>query len=324
MVSAFDRLPPKVSAMFGRYLNFLRPRLSHLAVPVHQAGLLAEHFPKVEQPLRETCGAELVHHLHEELLPADPQHSIRQIYEMELRTREGFASVAGKKTRERLEALARDCVLVLQHYWNRLPVQEAFGQEPAEETAKKVDTADGLYPLHDRAKSEASAFASEVPRSFNIYINTGSPTEEGIAPDEDLLLWLRQAEDFVATQVVGFLLQFFVHLRNLVEFLVVASLLLVLTVLSYSFQPQRLLLVLVTTILALVAGVILVFLVQMDRDELTSRISRTIPNRLTFDRAFVSTLFTYVVPLIGILILQFADVRDVLAAWLDPVLRVLK
>jgi hypothetical protein len=66
------------------------------------------------------------------------------------------------------------------------------------------------------------------------------------------------------------------------------------------------------------------FFVQLDRDELASHISQTVPNRLTLDRAFFANMVTYVVPLVGILIAQSSDVQDLLGSWLEPLLRVLK
>jgi hypothetical protein len=298
MVKAYDRLPPRISSLFGRYLNFLRPRLSQLVVPVHQVGLLAQAFPGAHADLAKHCDAATIDQLQTLLFPAARTRSIPEIYQKESQTTNDFARIKGK-TQQRLGQLSRLCGLVLERFWHQLAVNDAFGTDPAKEAAKdKEEKDDGIYPLVQPAKA--------------------SPLSA------DTLHWLRLAEDFLAMRIVAYLVQFFVHLRTFVEMMVVGSLLLVLVAASYTFQPQRLLLIFTTSIVAVIAGLIVIFFVQIDRDELASHISRTIPNRLTIDRALFTNMITYVVPLVFVLIGQLFNLQDLLGPWLEPLLRVLK
>jgi hypothetical protein len=229
-----------------------------------------------------------------------------------------FADETGKKqrhqtgeTQRRLTQLSQGCVRVLEKYWAALAVRHGFGVEPDAASAAQPVADDGLYPLSDAVEASIAT----VPDPWKLRRDND---------EQNLRRWLRLAEDFVAGQTVLYITRFFVHLRNLVKFLLIASLGLLIAVNAYTMQPHRLLLMICTLVAATVAGVILVFFVQMDRDELVSRITRTIPNRLSLDRSFGANVLTYVVPLIGVLVAQIPDVRDLIGPWLDPILRVLK
>jgi hypothetical protein len=65
-------------------------------------------------------------------------------------------------------------------------------------------------------------------------------------------------------------------------------------------------------------------LVQMNRDELMSRISKTTPHKFTPDADFFRGVATYAVPLLGVLAAQFPEVWDLIRSLLDPILRALK
>src|SRR5205814_2048261 len=88
----------------------------------------------------------------------------------------------------------------------------------------------------------------------------------GVAPPRDPQV-RAAAEDLLAAGVVAFLRLLLAHLRNLLGFSTGASLLVLLAISSYPFQPaHRLLTVSWVGILTLVLLTVLVF-VQMDRDE---------------------------------------------------------
>jgi hypothetical protein len=69
-----------------------------------------------------------------------------------------------------------------------------------------------------------------------------------------------------------------------------------------------------------IAAVIYV-LIEMNRDEVVSRMSRTTPGRLSLDSGFLGSFLTYVVPAIGILAAQLSGSFRWLA---EPILRVMK
>src|SRR5439155_11383937 len=100
--------------------------------------------------------------------------------------------------------------------------------------------------------------------------------------------WVQLAEDFVALEIVNYVSQFFVQLRNLVMFLTIGPLLLMLAVTSYPFQPQRLLLLFIWLLIGILVVAAVVIFMQIERDELVSRISRTTPHRLSLHWGFFS------------------------------------
>src|SRR5262245_30368815 len=90
--------------------------------------------------------------------------------------------------------------------------------------------------------------------------------------------WLERAEDLVAIQVVLYLSQFFLQMRNLIWPMIICGTLLLLGSTSYPFQPERLLHNLLLSLLGAVLAAIVLVLVLMNRDELLSRIAGTTPN----------------------------------------------
>jgi hypothetical protein len=201
---------------------------------------------------------------------------------------------AGPLEQDRLAAGALTCVQVLRRVWARLSLEDAF----------RGETGDG-------------------PRPGNPPPRTAYPVQlAGLGDDGKT--WLQLAEDFVAINTVTYLSQYFVHLRNLVQFATVGLLLLLMTVSSYPFQPQHLLTIFVWTVIVVGLVGIVYVLVQMNRDELMSRISKTTPNKFTPDTDFFRGVATYAVPLLGVLAAQFPEVWDLIRSLLDPILRALK
>jgi hypothetical protein len=72
---------------------------------------------------------------------------------------------------------------------------------------------------------------------------------------------------------------------------------------------------------AAVLGSILYVLVRANYDDLLSRITRTTPNRFTFDSGFLSSFFLYVVPTLSILVIQLSGAFRFV---LEPILRTFK
>ena len=68
------------------------------------------------------------------------------------------------------------------------------------------------------------------------------------------------------------------------------------------------------------AGVLYV-LIEMNRDEVVSRVTRTTPGKLSLDSGFIGSFFTYIVPVAGVLAAQLSGSFRWL---LEPLLRVMK
>jgi hypothetical protein len=174
-------------------------------------------------------------------------------------------------------------------------------------------------------------------RSFNQPEQSGATAKPELCPPnkptmelytrafvDPVQMWFRLAEDFIALRIAGYTSMILIHQRNLLTFVTAGALLMLLAITSYPFQPQRLLTIFLwTTILSVVAGSLLIF-IQADRDEVLSRMAQTSPNRVTFDRTFITMVVTYgLLPLFGLLATQFPETWG-LFSWVEPVLRAFK
>jgi hypothetical protein len=134
--------------------------------------------------------------------------------------------------------------------------------------------------------------------------------------------WMQRAEDFVALQVVDYTQWALEHLHKLAAFLFVSLLLSTLLLSSYPFPAQSLVKVVFLCVLLGTVAALLVVMVQMNRDEILSRISGTEPGKITWDSSFVlNAMLVGVVPLLALLSSEFPGVRKVLFAGLDPLLK---
>jgi hypothetical protein len=146
------------------------------------------------------------------------------------------------------------------------------------------------------------------------------------APTADLTpaqVWLNGAEDFVAMEITRYLSQFFAQLRNLLNAIVLGSFLMLLAISVYPFHPQSLLLLYVVILLTAVAALALWVLVAINRDEVMSHISGSTPNQFSPDLTFFKQVGQYVVPIVGLLAVQFQSVGSFLRSMLEPLLRMM-
>jgi hypothetical protein len=115
---------------------------------------------------------------------------------------------------------------------------------------------------------------------------------------------LAEKEGFVAAVVVLYLGQYFAQLRQLVWALVFVPPLLLLAAASYPFQPDRPWLTALVALLGAVAAGIVYVLYRINRDALVSRVTRTTPGRFTPDAGFLTSLSSYVLPVLAVLVIQ--------------------
>jgi hypothetical protein len=166
--------------------------------------------------------------------------------------------------------------------------------------------------------------------------NATAPRETDDAHDDALspvahrftaaqLRWLRSAQTFVATVVTLLIHR---HIRQFRYFLSVTtgcSLLLLLAVASYPFEPYRLILTFIWVIVASVVAMGFWVFIRMDRNTLMSHISGTSPNEVTWNAAFVLRVVAWaIVPLLGIAATQYPQLANVLFSVLGPVTRALR
>jgi hypothetical protein len=163
-----------------------------------------------------------------------------------------------------------------------------------------------------------------VPRPHSAKGEDAKNLKESSESDP-LIAWLVAAEDFVAIQVVTYFGQVFRHVRNWLAFVTVGLLLLLLTVPSYPFQPQRLLNMFAWALVLLVVCGGLLVSVQMNRSEVLSRITGSTPNQLNFDRTLIRDVMVYGgVPLLSLIATQFPGIGQTLFFWIEPALRAVK
>ncbi len=176
-----------------------------------------------------------------------------------------------------------------------------------------------LEPLWERrlpAPPRADASAEEriatltAKKSLALY---------GATLSRPALAWLRLAEEFVATQLTFDVSHLVRHFRHFLLTVTVGGLSMLMVVSAYAVQPRRLLLTFIWIVILSVAGCGLWIFMQMDRNVLLSRIAKTQAGKLTFDRAFIGRVLTWVVlPIFGVALAQYPDAAHTIFAWTGP------
>ena len=132
-----------------------------------------------------------------------------------------------------------------------------------------------------------------------------------------------QVREFFAVRMVAHLRYHFAHLRNSLMAAMVMSILILVAVTSYFFEPKQF--VSLTIWGTLSVGVALTFwsFLQMDRDTILSLIGKTEPGQISFDKAFFANFALYVlVPALSVVATQFPEVGRLLGRAADGFLRV--
>jgi hypothetical protein len=198
-------------------------------------------------------------------------------------------------TSETLDS-TREVYLFLAPLWESSPVKDvARGSQP---DAKRSDGADwlGSWPL--------------------------TPEQSKALTNDQLAIlrdWARMAEDLIALQIVRWFAPTLSHLLPMMQYVVLASISLLLVVTSYPFDHQGWLTTMMVCLIVLVGSVVAFILVGVNRDELISRVADTAPG-LTMDSTFVSSLLTMVAPLVAALVAVSFDLSDLIRTWLGPLL----
>jgi hypothetical protein len=132
-----------------------------------------------------------------------------------------------------------------------------------------------------------------------------------------------EARQFLALRVAAWLRYVFAHMRASLLGALICSLLALVAVTAYAFQPRHFVNLALGLPLAGAVGLTLLVFLQMDRNATLSRIGDTTPGKVTFDRTFFSKLFTYVgIPVLGLVATQFPAVGELLGRLASQVLRV--
>ena len=194
----------------------------------------------------------------------------------------------------------------------------------AERLVKPLEEAWGRGVLERDGQTAPAKDDSEARKSGTETQKDGKKGD-GEAATDPAKAWLLDAQGFVATQMVTYVGRVFAHIRNLLAFVTVGLLLLLLTVPSYPFQPQRLLNMFVWGLVLVVVSGALYVSVQMNRSEVLSRMTGTPPNQVTVNRTLIRDLAIYGgLPLLSLLATQFPAIGGSLFSWVEPALRAMK
>jgi hypothetical protein len=139
---------------------------------------------------------------------------------------------------------------------------------------------------------------------------------------EELGLWIRAGEEYAAVQVVDYVEWVIGQLRVLAAFLFISVILLTQQISSYPFVPESLIKLLLFGMLLATIVAVLKVMVEMNRDEVLSRIARTEPGKVSWDLQFVlNALLFGLVPLLTLVSSEFPGIGDFLFAWIGPLTR---
>jgi hypothetical protein len=307
MADAFGRLPHKVVSVFGHYFSSERPRYSHLAIATHQFDLFRRWFPAFRSTTQQLPAR----------LPCDAAGK---------ETKEGqypdgvFLAAVGASLEVQFgggtpEALQETFQKDLD--WVEERDYEQAARCINDQARKCLAVLPGLWPAHSMEEAFGHAVPegrSDVPAETFLALPANNPIRE----------WTLLAENFVAVEIIRYLSQFFIQLRNMLTSLTVGALLLLIAAAVYPFRPQYLLVLTLAILGGAVAVFMVVFLVQANRDELISRITGTTPNRFTPDLGFLQTTANYVLPIIGGILLQFPFFTSGLRALAEPLFHIIR
>jgi hypothetical protein len=168
-------------------------------------------------------------------------------------------------------------------------------QEPAE---------DCIEELRDRLAGDPTKVASVETRQ-TLRSRTG--------------LWIRTAEEFLATQFVGYIDWALRQMKMLALFILTMILLSTFLFTAYPFVPQSTVNMSLLVLVGVAVAVFMTILVQLSRDEILSRMTGTEPGEVNVNRTFVSNILIFAaLPIVAVLTSKFPGLRETLFAWLGP------
>jgi hypothetical protein len=302
MVKAFDRLPRKTAALFGGYFFVRRPRLSHLAIPVHILQQL-QHESFVEstaapspapapKPAPPSATPTPVGALVD--APAAPQPS------------NGTHAQAVAATNGAASCMP-DYDAIPARIAKRLTVQDFDFMRADEKSRPK--SADEEYPQQElkRLSENAQRLVEDlqpywpwhgVDDAFGEQPSVEEDNTQPAEPKTPMPKWAEKAEDFIAIQAIIFISQFFFLLHTMALSMVWGAVMLLLAATTYPFQPEALILYLLLGLLILVCGAVFWVFVQVNRNEIISRITNSTPNKFELNWAFVVAVLQFLGPIV--------------------------
>jgi hypothetical protein len=192
--------------------------------------------------------------------------------------------------------------------------------------------ADGVLPVGkgtiEASKQLKAVFEAEAKECFSDEVIARASVSKIVDQVSQHLIdggRLPEVQELFALRVVGYLRHVFVQLRYALMGAMAPVLLLIVALNSYTFVPNRFMLMLFWTALLTASAVSLIVFVQMDRDVVLSEIGNRPSGKVTFDRAFLANIFAYaLLPLLALVSSQLPEIGQMFGHWLDPLTRLLE
>lgn len=132
----------------------------------------------------------------------------------------------------------------------------------------------------------------------------------------------QERQDYIVLHSIGFIRYVFAQIRNSLIATTTGTVVLLLGLGGFEFQPQRSVYVLIWSLISLLTAWTIMVFVQMDRDTVLSKIGNTTPGQVNLFRGGVlRQVLTYAAaPVITLIVTQFPQIAQPLLGWLDPLL----
>jgi hypothetical protein len=315
MQQAFARLSARAVSRFNHYLFSHRARDSHLTLLAQQYQELKRLFPDFLKALQDAPPLRFMRASDAKVL-REAGTAVNEVFPEQRVTPEfpeetvnnWWSELAATSSPE----LAKRCLRIVRCFWPAYSMQEAFGQP------SKKDQTEGTEDSPDRSNQNGASHNGKANKRQPGAAAVASPITE-----KPIREWVEAAEDFIALEIVRYLSQFIIQLRTLLCSLSIGSWLLLLAAVVYPFFPQSQLLMVLSLLTWTVLVAIVCFLVQINSDELVSRISKTTPNRFTPDLAFIQGAGAFVLPIVAGLMVQFPFVASSVRSLLEPLFHII-
>jgi hypothetical protein len=137
----------------------------------------------------------------------------------------------------------------------------------------------------------------------------------------ELRTWLVSAEDLIAMVMARHIAWLRASVRLTLSFIVVGLVITFPVLTSYPFEPKEPMYAVLGGLTLITVGSIVVFAVHASRDEVLSRLNKSPTDRFSFDSHFLTTMITFVVPLLGLLGAFSYSLSDLFRSLFEPFFR---
>jgi hypothetical protein len=157
----------------------------------------------------------------------------------------------------------------------------------------------------------------DIPRVLWCWFHSDSKEKESI--EDTRRTMTEQAEEFIVSRTVHFLAHILPQLTNLTTYSLVCLFLMLLAVSCYPLQPKNPFAYYNWFVILAFIGVAVHMAFQMNRDAVLSCLNGTKPGEIHWDAEFIGRiLFLVVIPVMGLLGVQFPETIGQLVRWLAP------